>query len=880
MVTLGDIVQPDGKQVKDAAISLDKGLHNAGYVSSYTPTKSAIEIFKRLTGAVLPNAPKEMRAMNWHGPYGSGKSHLGVVIGRLLRDGVGSDEFAELLRKLENLNEVELAGDLRHTFMDRSDKDAKPYFIISLYRSSEHPLSHQLLEALYRGLREDDSLREAQILSKTAYDAAYQRFDEIIHGAPFLRNAEMSQWGLTQNYLTTAEMVADLKNHDYTAYSVFLDWHKAVCLGAPFDPATFGGKRFIEAFVEAGKNLSALGYGGIAVIWDEFGHVLEHLIENPKRNATDEIIELQEFVETVCAPDLGHTLFISLTHVSLAEYGSRQNAPEGVKDRLKTIEGRFLPVRVELKASEAEGYHLLGAQLRWTPAGEAYRGQSLTAFQSIQNVCGRLPLFRHLSAELGEIIRDCYPLHPTTAAALFAISTRYAQAARTAFTFFRDLQVNGVFSRPVEVESGLFSAELLRLPELLAYYQDSLSRQSETDWHAYQRALAEVRAKGEDSPQRDGLLAALLLSKLLGENFQATEDFLAAAFYDKLSEPSLELHEHLHSLKNTGLIWKNDATEVWTLAGESVAETEALIEKKLADFVRRPIEELLNISQDMREDLFPHLGEHDLEPSPCGIVRSYKVELLTPPVVKLRPLNPSYVGVLYLVLAADEASAAEFKAWAVNQNSGQVYFWLPRQGVGQSRLQDKLLRYGAISALLTEESSGEGLKRQFQAKWEKNRQELMDTLGDLFGRRGLEEGKAEILRAGDPNPLKCRSWHQFRMDLANSIGLAYSKEIHVRNMNLNIVREEDYIGRKILTDIIQKILDFDHNPAYQNDLLGEKDTNESAAIIDGIFMANDLFIQRVTGFDIKKPEETTAKVQEVLKLIHDVFMNLNPAVES
>lgn len=875
MLTLGDIVQPDAKHIKDAAVLLDKGLHSLGYVSSYTPTRSAIDIFKRLAAAVLPNAPKETRAINCFGPYGSGKSHLGVVIGRMLRDGTGGEEYCDLMRKLENLNEAKLAQSLRNTFLDAEDRDAEPYFLISLYRSSQHSIGHQLLEALYTALRDDRRLSDTQILGKTVYDAAYQRFQEIAERTPDYRDAELSRWNLAKGYFTTKEMADDLKNHDPSAYDIFLDWYREVCHGEHFDPARHGGKQFIEAYLEAGRNLVQHRYAGIAVIWDEFGHVLEDMIGNGRRNAISEIMELQEFVEKACAPDKGHTLFVSLTHVSLAEYGTRMDAPQSVKDRLKTIEGRFLPMRVELKASEAEGYHLLGAQLRWTEAGESYRARSQEALQNIQSICAKLPLFRRLAAELPSIISHCYPLHPITAAGLFAISTfRYAQATRTAFTFFRDLQADGVFSRPVDVEAGLFGAELLRLPTLVEYFQESLRQQSEADWEAYRRALAEVRAKGEESPERDSLLAVLLLSKLLGENFQATEAFIAAALYDSLPLPESELHGQLNQLKNTGLIWKNDATEVWTLAGESVAETESLIEKKLADYTRKPVEALLNDSPDMRGDLFPHLGVHDLEPSPCGIVRSYEVGLLTPsnPPGRLRPMSASYVASLFLVLATDEAIVAQFKAWIVGQNPGPVYFWLPRQGIGHSGLQGKLLRYQAISALLAEESSGEGLKRQLQAKWDKNRQELTEILGTLYGRKGLEESKADIFQSGEPNPLSCRSWHQFRANLEQKVSQAYGKEIHVRNMNLNKVRDEGYLGKKILTDIIQKILDFEDNPAYQNDLLGEKDTSEPAAIIDGIFMANQLFIQRAQGWDIRNFEETTGNLREVLELIHDTFV--------
>ncbi len=56
-------------------------------------------------------------------------------------------------------------------------------------------------------------------------------------------------------------------------------------------------------------------------------------------------------METTCQPNLGYLLFLGLTHVSLAEYGARSEAPQDVRDRLKTIEGRFTSLKVELKPS-------------------------------------------------------------------------------------------------------------------------------------------------------------------------------------------------------------------------------------------------------------------------------------------------------------------------------------------------------------------------------------------------------------------------------------------------------------------------------------------------------------------------------------------------
>lgn len=883
MITLADIIKPDPTHTQEAAVLLGRALDEPGYVRSYTPTRSAIKILGHLTKAVLPGASSDMRAINLHGPYGSGKSHLGAVIGRLLRDGISGSEFPELLAKLNNLGETDLADKLKNTFLDPEDEDFKPYLLVSLYAtshaSSNQSLAQQLIEALYQAIQKEPKLANTNILIKTEYDAAHERLRQILERAPQYATADLSQWNQHTIY-AMKDLENGLKNRDPNAYKVFLAWYKATLLGDDFNPANYGGQKFIDAYAEAGKCLKAEGYAGIAILWDEFGNALAELIRDTSRNAISEVIQLQQFIEQNCAPDLGHTLFISLTHHSLAQYGARGNATAETKDSFEKIEGRYHQELVELKPSETEGYHLLGTQLSWTDTGREYLNRSQTTLQKLRHVCSRLPLFKHLHQELESIIPHCYPLHPVTAAALFAISTQYAQATRTAFTFFRDLQATNVFSHPIDPMQGLFGAELIRLPVLIQQYKEELERKAESDINVYQRALAEIHAKGEEVPERDAILAILLLSKLLGENFQATDDLLAVAIYDSAADSAHPeaLWNHLNSLKNTGLIWKSEHTGVWSLAGESGVDAETLVVKKLEgdDVKKESVEFLLNNYPDMREDLLPHYGDHDLEPSNCGIVRSYSVEFFTPPnpvaipsgITKFSETS-SYAASLYLVLPKDELTAQEVKTAILALEPKQVYFWLPQSGIAQTGLPEKLRRYLAIQLLMQEDSSGEGLKRQLQAKWEKNRQDLIEIFAELYGRKGLEQHKAIILKAGDPNPLNCQSWHQFRLDLAKEIQKIYNHEIHVRNMNLNKIRDEDYIGQKKLTDIIQKILDF--VDGSDNDLLGESETSEKAAIIDGIFGANNLFIERAGGWSVKSINETEGAMREVLDVIHKAF---------
>ncbi|MDM8559621.1 hypothetical protein [Candidatus Parabeggiatoa sp. HSG14] len=770
MTKLRDIIELDQTHSQDAAIVLDYGLYNHDLVGAFTPTNASVNILKQLVRAVLPGVPQEQRAMNWFGSYGSGKSHLGVLAGQLLRDGAHTPEFTKFLRKLENFGENKLAEELRNTFMPLDDPDAKPYLLVPLYASQTPSLQTKLLEGLYKALKnhvkKHPKLDIKEILPTTEYDAAFYRFGEIIKNSTHYQNVDLSEWSLAGDYFTTEEMAIGLKRHEPPALKTFCLWHECVCHDAKFRPTDAGGKSFVEAYKEAGKNLAAkYHYGGIAIIWDELGNALEDLMRTQERSAVEEIIELQRFIETTCQPDKGHLLFLGLTHVSLAEYGTRSDAPQDVRDRLKTIEGRFTSLKVELKPSESEGYYLLGAQRRWTEMGHTYLEQSNTAIEYLASVCIKLPLFQQFSKDLAHIIRDCYPLHVITAAALFAISTRYAQATRTAFTFFRDLN-NQTYERSID-ESSLFNTELIRLPDLVEYYSDKMEKEASATMEMYRRAVAEVKAKGEICDSKVNILSVLLLSKVLGEHFQATDAFLIATLYDDMPNTAItkNLQKDLIWLKNAGLVWKNQMTGLWTLAGEAWIDPESLIKEAQQPIIINNTVSFFKSYPDLCLDLLPHLGINELELSPCGIIRAYSIDLLTSPTPKKE--NLSLAAHVLLVMAEDSEAAIQAQQICQKMPQAQVYYWIPREGT--SGLNDNLRRYVAIEKLLKQSTFGEGLKRQLEARWEKNRHALLCKLSELFGRQGIISGKVQIFQAGEEIPLSCKSWHDFRIFLTDAV---------------------------------------------------------------------------------------------------------------
>ena len=882
---VSDLIEINAAQT-DAAVVVDRSLANLNLVACFAPTKASTAVFAHLQKAVLPQATQEMRAINLFGNYGSGKSHLAVLIAQLFRDGSGSAEFTDLFQRLSNAGQAQLATNLQHTFLAAGDPDAKPYLLVTLYGSETPSLPAKLYEGLYDALTRHPTLDPKTILPITEYEVCVQRFDEIASGQPDLADAELSDWHLAEHYLTTAEMRTGLKQHQPQALDGFKRWHEKVCLGSPFNPASQGGKNFIEAYQEAGKNLAdQYSFGGILVIWDEFGNALEDLIINPHRHPVQEIMDLQRFVETACAPKLGHTVFIGLTHVSFVEYATRTGANEAVKNRLEAISGRFNKAfKIELNAAESEGYHLLGMQKAWTTVGTQHWQQMQIAWQPLLESCAALPLFKVLGTQLADMPKEVYPLHPVMAAGLFALSD-YAQSNRTALTFFRD-NADKFLAQELEPETWSCK-ELVRLPNLADYYADNLKEKAATDWERYQRALARIPADlpASELQAKQALIKLLLLTQLLGENFQATELFLACALYDAKPNTSAatELSKDLAWLKAAELVWKNDVTGEWLLLGDSGVNVESLIADKLNLFAGRIPETLFKDHPDMLADLLPMVGMHDLEPSVCGIVRSYQVSLSTPPInnqLKLEKLTLS--GQVFLVLAKDAEEIDVVKDRISEMKVAPIYFWLPVVGIRSEsvniegkdfKLSGLLCRYLALQVLLKEKTASDHLRRQLTAKWEKNRQDLVKILRVLYGRDGLTSGKSQIVQAGTTNSLPCNSWHEFRSVLAKKIQGLYDLEIPIRANNMNRLNDEKYTGSSKVQKIVERILDFANNPTYQTDLLGEdKETSEPSALIDGVLGVNQLFIQRSSGWDIKKIEESDGKVKDVLKLLHDKLL--------
>jgi len=882
-MNLHDVIEINA-QTNDAAIVLDQGLTNASLVGNYMPTRASLKVFEHLAKAVSPSATQEQRAINIYGSYGSGKSHLAVVIAHLLKFGASSEGFESLLSKFSNSKNERLASNLKNTFL--SDSDAKPYLLVSLYGSKTTSLGSKLLEGLYDAVEREEALETSKTLPKTEFDACKERLQTVIDSKPEILESDLDEYGITE-YLDIESLLIGLENHETEAINCFLEWHKKEFVGLDFNISNHGGKSFIEAYKEAGKNLyKNHNFAGIVVLWDEFGHAIEDLIKSPYRNSGEEIIQLQQFVETVCSSDFGHTIFIGVTHVSFEEYGERTNADNVVKDGLAKISGRFnTPFKVELSASENEGYHLLGMQKTWTKKGDELAFNSKKNKDSLITSCLNLPMFDSLRDELNNIVIDVYPLHPTLAVGLFNLAQIAAQANRTALTFFRD-NASEILSSQLYNES-LWGRELIRLPKIIDFYGDKFKSSDTKVYKIFEKAHASIIGDSkEETERKKDILKLILLSNFLGENFQASESYLSSVLYDSdpSSHKSTLLFTDLEWLKSANLIWKNVATEHWKLSGEGGVSIEDVVNEALEEYNHLSLNEILTKYEKVRTEFFPMLGFGNFEPSKnSGIIRSFHVSTSPSLNVSFNSNEPVSIFI-HMLLANTTVEANSLLEKIKSQDNKEIYYWIPMQGVDEVKLKiegnDKsinelLHEYLAVDSLLNGKTLPEAIRSQLIAKVELLNRSINKIVSSLFGKLGFANNSSIVIKSGDTDPVaNITSWHELKNHLEKTCHKLYSKDIPVRYMKMNYLLKNKDIGNEhpnapVIATVTQRILDFSSHPAYKTEFLGEeRQTSSESGVINGVLgrYSNDLFIER-PELDFKSIEELNGNIQEILTLI-------------
>lgn len=476
-------------------------------IKSYLVNDSSIKAILTTAQGLSPGSNERTHLIS--GAYGTGKSHLGLVLANYFA--LHSDHpCLELLLSQIAQQDSDKASEIR------SLRASKRGFLVVIISGVEADTFNQ---ALLQGLR--NALRREKLLSlipTTAFGLARDRMDGWNNSKPdlyarFVRAlADLGQ---------TPEGVAkDLENYDDETFRVFSQAHQEAC-DAAFEPfrEDIEAKRFY-ADVSEKITKETDKFQGIVVIWDEYGEYLKSIA----RGGGDRL-QSQFFAQFCNSRDAYQCHFVVIAHLALRDYFT---TPVEYEDYIKQS-GRFK--ESTLTTSNAEELIARAITQLYTDNPKAWGEVKKTGnWMELVQIVTDLDLYPMNSPEETGWVRQtllegCFPLHPVTVYCLPRLSEEVAQRHRTTFEFLKDLTT--FLDGPAYMAPGRLN--LYPVDRLFDYFEKEIEAHK-THRRVF-RAVPGGQQQAENEQQVRILKTVGVFDILKDKKLRATVDTLFTALY-------------------------------------------------------------------------------------------------------------------------------------------------------------------------------------------------------------------------------------------------------------------------------------------------------------------------------------------------------------
>jgi hypothetical protein len=576
---------------------------NRARMEQYMPVTSHRQAFERLTRALYP---KDDRVYLLTGSYGTGKSHLCLMLANYLslkpddpemaaffenwarRDTAGAEKVRNLRgegRYLVALGEYGVGDDFDSMVLRAIARACEREGVEEVWLDTEY---HEAIRQIERW--------EAQAQAGAATSAVFRAFqDELQRLYP--------EW-------TLESLQADLAEYSQEARAIFKELYRAV-VGNDF---TYSKDNLVQILTDfLGNPGFKARYRGLAIIADEFGDLLD--------KGAIRVSTFQRFAE-MCAQEVGGSrlIFVGTAHKPFPAYSG---------GGLSAVDFRVAADRVTEVPLQSEGLEDIIAAIvipdKAHPVWQAEVTSRAGTFNRFALTSSRVGIFPHLKGpELRErIVENIYPMHPMATSCVIQLSKEVGSNARSVFTFFSGAFAPGDGSYPWYVaETDVVTGDRLNLytADLLTTYFQNELKPDNTDAREpvrqyirnYRASLREVhkqaaaRLDGTVDPLVRRILDVMLVYEIAGVANSA--DNLAFGLYCEDDEERARLDNRLAALVKDKTLFRA-ATGVYEFRRSEAADFEAMIEEYKADPDNQPAD----LAQEVVELVPLGRGEQWLE---------------------------------------------------------------------------------------------------------------------------------------------------------------------------------------------------------------------------------------------------------------------------
>ena len=729
-----------------AAVNLQNDRDNLEKVGGFIPTEVAREIILDLAKKLHPTS--DLRSRIVMGTYGTGKSHLALVLLNFFVRRLDNEQLQKVIDKLDP-NTKEILNHYRGLVPNK-------FLIVNLYGDVGN-----IADGLMMGLRkalEKEGLE--YLLPTSAFDAAISRIEDIEQNYSdsfTLLKKELEENQDDQNRMSVEELKTRLRNYQKKAFDLFRKIHPVCSSGGRFEYTTMLSPN--EFYSSVVKELNEHhGFSGIVVFWDEFGHKMGEVVKDPTGK---EGLVLQEFAERCNNSGEDQLHFYLFCHRSLKEYHDISMNASGannqqLEDDLRKIEGRFK--QYIMKSTDVETFQLIDGVI--VADKSALGWQKLTSshdiyFDSLVQETARLKYFTGFTPEelKATVVLGTYPLHPMAVYSLPAISEKVAQNNRTLFTCLCEDEP-GSFNR--FLAKAVFNSEdscppMFTVDKLWDYFSNDVKQHERT--RSVHRDFEYLRTRLEDYDNLGlRILKAVSVFRVTNPaRVKVTEEILIYSLDIPAAEQHVftkELARHSDLQNENHILMKLQADGSYRPAVSS--STESIMEK-VRKLLNDTPEKLGQSPVQYLKSLWSGLPVNESYEATSyadayGVARKMLIEPVSMAQLKekLHILTKNLGaglyqdGILLVVLCASSSEIDEAKNIAgtelADNNYSQVILAIPKSPV---QIFNLLKEHQALNYLKNNEASlyaeGGELFEEWRV-WDNDKSaQLTDMIGDLFG---------------------------------------------------------------------------------------------------------------------------------------------------
>lgn len=726
-----------------SAVHVEHDMENYEKVSAYIPTEIGSQCLESVAKSLNPECKE--RSFLITGTYGTGKSHLAIVLANLLKHEGLSRHLDPVMDKIQNKwhQRYELIKQYR------TEVENKPFLVVTLYRD-EGRINDALLRKLddvllIRGLHD--------ILPDTVFTAALKRIEQVRNDYPDALN-KLKKIIEEEGLVSLEQFENRLRNYEKAAFEIFLEIHPLFSHGSNFHHHQ--NIKAKDVYISAAKKLKEKGFAGIAVLWDEFGGYLERNLEEPKG---DESLELQEFAEACNDSYLnkeGIKLFTFLiAHREMPEYLALAHAKmihvksdeekKSIQSEIQKIQGRFRR-DIRMKTSDTETFDLIDHVIinqKDMPLWQTIKRKGI--FDIWADKCTDVKIFPEFNREsiLNTIIEGAYPLHPVTTCCLPKLSEKVAQNERTLFQFLCKDEPNGVFEfikNPVEDKDGKLNT--ITVDKLMDYFKEEIRRcdreQIKKIWKEYHYAEGLLLNLPDLYNKIAKVIAIFNMSSSPSEGvkFSATPEFIAFSLNED-KEDVLEALEAMSSKTNIDrILTKNNIDDTYRFYGAGTVDIDNEIEKIMTERVStiNPIKILDRMESQEETKLWDILDlPYSIEPKSYNddFKMNRKIDIKPVDLKKLESFkiinDGTQDGILLLFLSEIESEIKKvIEILNINNlRDPRILIAIPKQPIQFTNL---VRRYGALKILRQERKELFGSSAPYEDEWNYKNEECRELM--------------------------------------------------------------------------------------------------------------------------------------------------------